>query len=233
MIAAVIVAAGKGTRMGGRLPKQYLSLQGRPILVHSLAAFQSVEKVDRVVIVLPPGDEKRFERLVLPYMEPGAVPEIVNGGARRQESVYNGLKALPDDIHEEDLVLIHDGARPLVTPELIESCIEGALKWRACLPVLGPSDTVKEISEDGNVLGTLERSMLGLAQTPQAFGLKLIRDAHHWAQQTGVRATDDAALLEKRGVKVKAIQGSADNIKITFAKDLFLAEAILKSRQAM
>ncbi len=231
MIAAVIVAAGRGDRMQTSTPKQYLELQGRPLIVHSLEAFASVALVDRTVVVLPPGDRERFRQLVFPHLGDIRPPQLVEGGAHRQESVFNGLSALPEDVTEDDLVLIHDGARPLITPELIARCIEGAGRRGACLPVLEPRETVKEIGGAGEVVQTIARQKLGLAQTPQAFSLRLIRQAHERARQAGLRATDDSCLAEMMGIRVASVAGDPDNIKITFPVDLALAELILKSRR--
>ncbi len=233
MIAAVIVAAGRGQRMQTSTPKQYLELGGRPLIVHSLAAFAAVSLVRKVVVVLPAGDQDRFRRIVFPHLGNIVPPSLVEGGARRQDSVLNGLAALGQADCQKDLVLIHDGARPLVTPALILRCIEGARRTGACLPVLEPRDTVKELDADGQVTGTLDRRRLGLAQTPQAFGLELIRRAHRRAKQAGITATDDAFLLEKLGVPVATVAGDPENIKITFPVDLALAKLIIKSRRKL
>ncbi len=230
MIAAIIVAAGRGDRMQTATPKQYLELQGKPLLAHSLVSFAAVSAVDRLVVVLPPGDEDRFRNVVLPHLGGIVSPKLVAGGACRQDSVFNGLAALPDDVSGDDLVLIHDGARPLVTPALIVRCIQEARRQGACLPVLEPAETVKEVDSAGNVVRTVDRQRLGLAQTPQAFGLKLIRQAHKRARQAGIRATDDACLLEIMGIKVATVTGEPENVKITYPVDLALAELIVKSR---
>jgi 2-C-methyl-D-erythritol 4-phosphate cytidylyltransferase len=222
MIAALIVAAGRGVRMGSRLRKQYVALAGQPILTHTLRAFDACALVDRIVLVVP-GEEMDFcrqEIVAAAGLRCAAV--LVAGGDRRQASVSNGLESIPE---QEGIVLIHDGVRPLVTGQLIEACIDGAQRWDACIPVVGVTDTLKRVDAQGNIEGTVAREALRMAQTPQAFRLSLIRQAHRLARQRGLQATDDAALVEQMGVAVRAIPGSATNIKITTALDLQRAEA--------
>lgn len=224
MITALIVAAGQGRRMGSTLPKQYLALGGRPILTHTLQAFDACALVERIVLVVP-GNEMDFCcREILTAADLRAMPLLVAGGARRQESVFNGLAAIPEN---EGIVLIHDGVRPLVSGALIRACIHGAQRWDACIPVLAVTDTLKRVDAGGRIQDTLARDSLRLAQTPQAFRLSLIKEAHRLGRQEGVQATDDAALVERMGVAVHTVAGEIANIKITAPMDLRRAEAYL------
>jgi 2-C-methyl-D-erythritol 4-phosphate cytidylyltransferase len=223
MIAALIVAAGKGVRMGMTLRKQYLPLGGVPILAHTLKAFDACARIEQLVVVVP-GEEMAFCRHhIMNKVALRAPVQWVAGGTRRQDSVCNGLEVLSD----EGIVLIHDGVRPLVSSALIASCIEGAQRWKACIPVVKVTDTLKAIDGQDNVLKTVSRQGLGMAQTPQGFEVSLIKQAHRAARLNGWEATDDASLIERAGGKVHTIAGSPVNIKITIPEDLRWAEAML------
>ncbi len=223
---AIIVAAGRGVRMRSDRPKQYLQIGRRPILFHTLKAFDQSRAIDCMIIVVP-GDDIEFCRkhIIAPAGLRAGV-RIVSGGARRQDSVCNGLGAIAE---KDGVVLIHDGVRPLVTKALIDACIQGAEKWGACIPALTPVDTVKRV-KDGVVERTLPRDNLRLVQTPQAFQLSLIRKAHREAKANGLAATDDASLVESMGEDVHVISGNQHNIKITTPFDLELAEHYLSIR---
>lgn len=226
MIDALIVAGGKGLRMKARQRKQYLLLCGRPILTHTLQAFDRCPAIQRIYAIAP-ADELEFCRQNI--QGPAELTkEIiwVAGGTRRQDSVWNGLRA----IHNPDgIVLIHDGVRPLVSQSLIRACVEGARKWGACIPVLGASDTLKRVNSAGYIEHTITREGIHMAQTPQAFRLALIRHAHETAIDNRWLATDDASLLERLGAAVHVVEGERRNIKITGPEDLELAETYLKS----
>ncbi len=227
MIAALIVAAGQGVRMGSTVRKQYLTMAGRPILAHTLKAFDTCVLVDHIIVAVPREQMDYCRREVLASLPLRCAPLLVAGGSRRQDSVSNALDAITE---QEGIVLIHDGVRPLVTGALIEACIDGARRWDACIPVVPVTDTLKQINACGVIEGTVPRDALCMAQTPQAFRLPLIRHAHRLARRHGWKATDDASLVEQMGVAVRSIPGSPTNIKITTPLDLQRAEAYCHSR---
>ncbi|RJQ68492.1 MAG: 2-C-methyl-D-erythritol 4-phosphate cytidylyltransferase [Desulfobacteraceae bacterium] len=226
MIAALIVAAGKGVRMGTGLRKQYLSLGGQTILAHTLKKFDQCPMVDHIVMAVPQDEMAFCRREIIDPLRMRAHTELVAGGARRQDSVCNGL----DVLTEEGIVLIHDGVRPLVSRNLIEACIQGAQRWDACIPVLGVTDTLKKINPQGHIEATVPREGLCMAQTPQAFRATLIKQVHQTARRNGWTATDDASLVERAGGVVHVISGSPINIKITTPDDLRWAETLLGSQ---
>lgn len=220
-VGAIIVAAGRGLRMGG-IDKLFASLGGRPLLAYTLAPFQACSRVDRIVLVLAPENQERGRQLVAEYAFQ-KVAAICAGGPRRQDSVRLGLSAL-GGLGETEWVLVHDGARPLLSVELIEQVLAAARQTGAALPALPLVDTVKQADNDGFVVRTLDRSGLWAAQTPQAFRYDLLRRAH---DQITADATDDAALVEALGTTVRLVPGSPLNLKVTRAEDLRLVEAIL------
>ena len=218
--AAIIVAAGSGARFGGSLPKQYLPLAGRPVLAHAIDRFVRSGAVERLVLVLADPDEARRHLGDLP----GSLPiEVVAGGADRQASVASGLER----VGSCDLVLVHDGVRPLVPPGVIVAVSEAAQRAGAAIAGRACPDTVKETA-GGRVVGTLDRSRLVLALTPQGFHTELLRRAHRAADRDGVRATDDAALVERLGLPVEIVDCPAVNLKITGPGDLELAECLMR-----
>ena len=226
MIYAIIVAAGKGVRMQADRRKQYLHIGRHPILFHTLKAFDKCRCIDRLIVVVPADDfDYCRNNIIAPAgLQTGA--QLVAGGNRRQDSVCNGLDAIPD---KDGVVLIHDGVRPLVSERLIEACVQGAQEWGACIPALTPVDTAKQVK--GNVVErTLSRDNLRFAQTPQVFQLPLIRKAHQEAKANKRSVTDDASLVEFMGENVHTIEGSRENIKITTPHDLALAEHYLSLR---
>lgn len=219
---ALIPAAGMGRRMKAGVNKQYLELGGRPILARTLALFDEHPRVDGI-IVISPADEIDFCRTeVVERFGFNAVQAIVAGGAERQDSVRNGLEGCEAD--PDDIVLIHDGARPLLPPALIDESIDTARRTGACVVGVPLKDTVKSVSS-GTIVATPERRTLWLAQTPQAFRLSLLREAHRRAAMDNFTGTDDASLVERLGHPVAMIEGSYRNIKITTPEDLILARA--------
>lgn len=224
MVTAIIVAAGRGVRMGLAVKKQYAELSGRPILSLSLSAFAGHPQVDRLVLVAPEEDFPFIRESVLPLVTPEKPISLAPGGAERQDSVYSGLEKLSPDC---ETVCVHDGVRPFVSHELISACIAAARAHGAAVAAVPASDTIKSADEEGFVSGTLDRGALWLIQTPQAFRASLLRAAHEKAREKGLRATDDAALAEASGVRVKLVPGSRRNIKITTPEDLVLARAII------
>jgi 2-C-methyl-D-erythritol 4-phosphate cytidylyltransferase len=226
MICALIVAAGQGLRMGAPQRKQYLPLAGRPILTRTLQAFDRIERIDQMVIAVPPSEKDYCENEIVANAGLKTRVALVEGGAHRQDSVFNGLQQLGD---AEGIVLIHDGVRPMVTAALINACIQGALQWDACIPAVAVIDTPKQIDDRGIIARTLAREHLRMAQTPQAFRLSLIHRAHTEARRLGLKATDDASLVEAMGVAVHVVDGLHENIKITTPEDLAWAEAWLRA----
>lgn len=223
MIYAVIVAGGIGSRMKAAVRKQYLKLGGLPILAHTLLAFDRHPDLDRIVLVVPEDDLIRCRADVLAPLCLAHDVQLVAGGRRRQDSVFNGLSAL--DV-SDGTVMIQDAVRPFVRVSLMNACLAGARKTGGCIPAIPPADTLKRVGGDGMIVGTLNRQQVRLAQTPQTFSLDLIRDAHQLAAQRGITATDDAAIAEGAGVRVTVVPGDPDNIKITTPSDLWIAKGI-------
>jgi 2-C-methyl-D-erythritol 4-phosphate cytidylyltransferase len=221
---AIIVAAGSGVRMKNLMRKQYLLLQNRPILAHTLSVFEKCTAISRIYLVVP---EKEFDfvhKKILAYCDGKKEIILVAGGKERQESVFNGLSALNDN---EKFVIVHDGVRPLILPRMIEDCLQGASEYRACIMGLPIRETVKQVNIDHFIQKTLSRDTLWVAQTPQAFQSDLLRKAHHKAINEKYLGTDDSSLVERLGIKVKMIRGTPCNIKITTPEDLVLAQSIL------
>ena len=226
-VNAVIVAAGKGHRMRHDRPKQFLPLAGRPLLLRTLDRFARVDVIRRVVVVTSAADRADC-RALLDADGPRTTPAVVvEGGARRQDSVRCGLAALDAAC---DIVVIHDAARPFVNVETIAHSIRAAAETGAALVATPARDTLKRVGLDATVSATLSRQDVWLAQTPQTFQVDLIREAHRRAQEQGVTETDDAGLVERLGRPVRVVPGDALNFKITTQDDLVLAEALLRTR---
>jgi 2-C-methyl-D-erythritol 4-phosphate cytidylyltransferase len=210
--------------MGG-LDKLFVPLGGRPLLARTLAAFQECASVDRIVLVL--AAENLARGLALTEEEGlDKVRTVCLGGGRRQDSVWEGLEGL-EALAPCAWVVVHDGARPLVTSQLIEEGLAAARETGAAVCALPAQDTIKRVDEQGRVLRTLERRRLWLIQTPQVFRYDILREAH---QRSRRPATDDAALVERLGYQVRVYLGSPRNLKVTTPEDLALAEALLKSQ---
>lgn len=222
MTTAIILAAGAGKRVGGDTPKQFQEVAGRPVLVHTLAAFEACEAVDAIVLV---GPEDRLETCAALSRQMGCrkVGAVVAGGAERQDSVRYGLAAVSD---ETRVVAIHDGARPLVVDEDITRVIEAALETGASVIGRPLTDTIKRVDGD-RVEETLDRKDLWGVQTPQAFELGLICEAHERAVSDGFVGTDDTVLVERLGKPVRVVEGNANNVKVTSPKDLARVEDVL------
>jgi 2-C-methyl-D-erythritol 4-phosphate cytidylyltransferase / 2-C-methyl-D-erythritol 2,4-cyclodiphosphate synthase len=218
-VAAVVVAAGRGLRAGGDLPKQYRRILGEPVIRPSIATLARHPALSAVQPVIHPDDAELYRPAVagLDVLPP------VNGGASRQDSVRAGLEAL--EPHRPDLVLVHDAARPFASPALIARAIAAAQASGAAVPVIPVADTVKTVDAAGIVTGTIDRSPLRLVQTPQAFGFAALLDAHRRAHKAGRDDfTDDAALAEWAGLKVTTFEGEAGNVKLTTSDDFIRAE---------
>ena len=223
-VIVLIPAAGLGRRMGSSVHKQYLCLQERPILAHTLSVFQRHPRVDHIYVIAP-ADQMEFCRRDI--IEPGGfskVRDVVAGGRERQDSVRLGLEACR--AQADDLVVIHDGVRPLFDGDLLDGVLKAVDVSGSCVVGVPVKDTIKEV-EDGFVVATPERKRLWAAQTPQAFRYREIMAAHRLAFEQGYCGTDDASLLEWQGKNVAMIEGSYRNIKITTPEDLLVAEAFL------
>lgn len=223
---ALIPAAGMGKRMGASVNKQYLQLAGMPIVARTLSLFENSPFIDGIYLVIPAEEIPYCREHVVEAFGFRKVLEIVPGGKERQNSVMNGLRALEGHAREEDVVLIHDGVRPFITPELLRESIDAARAAEGALVAVPAKDTIKTV-RDGIVTGTPDREGLWQAQTPQAFRFGIIYGAHRAAEEEGFLGTDDASLVERRGGKVRVVRGDYRNIKITTPEDLVLAEAFL------
>jgi len=222
---AIIVAGGSGKRMLHDRPKQYVPLAGIPILARTLTAFEKVPSVGRIIIVVPQDDIQYVKDEIVDRYRIGKARQIQAGGRTRQDSVKAGLEMIGDG---DDIILIHDGARPFVTQELIERSIGEAARNGAAVPVVPSADTVKMIAEDGSVQHTIDREILRLVQTPQAFRRQIVLDAFENAYREGFYGTDDASLVERMGMPVTTIPGLPYNIKITTPEDLLFGEFLLE-----
>lgn len=221
-VAVVIPAGGSGTRMGGRLPKQFLTLRGEPILAATVRRFASHPSVDLVVVAAPASHLARTRRLLRPLCRRTTF-NVVEGGAERQESVWRALQAIPESAA---IVLVHDAVRPFVTRGLVDDVLRATVEIGAAICARPIAETVKRVVE-GCVRETLDRRSLWLVQTPQGFRAGLLREAHDKARRDGVVGTDDAMLVERLGQRVGVVLGIAENIKITTPEDLRGARARL------
>jgi 2-C-methyl-D-erythritol 4-phosphate cytidylyltransferase len=221
--SAVIVAAGKSERFGGSTPKQFQVVCGRPLLAWTISRFEAASSIDRIMVVVAEEAILYTSRKVVDPYGFSKVVKIVSGGETRRESVWNGLNALPIST---ELVAIHDGARPLVASGDINRVVSVAASERAAILAIPATDAIKHVKE-GFVLNTLRRDSLYQAQTPQVFRYDLIMAAHREVEADPA-ITDDAALIEARGFKVRVVEPSSVNLKITARQDLLLAEAVLR-----
>ena len=227
-VGLLVVAGGRGSRLGADRPKQYLDCGGRPLLVHTLEALASSFPFSAVKVVIHRDDRALYDQAVA-YLTPGAAAALgapAIGGATRQQSVLAGLEAI--DAAEPDIVLIHDAVRPFPSPALIARAIEAAERHGAAAPGTPMSDTVKQVDSDGRVVATPPRSALRAVQTPQAFRFPLILAAHRRAAEAGVGdLTDDVAVAEWAGAPAYVFEGDPANLKVTTMQDLIAAEARL------
>ncbi len=225
---AIIPAAGWGVRMGSDKAKQFLLLDDRPILAVTLSRFQECRAVDGIILVIPEKEIEYCRRKIVEQYNLDKVFKIVKGGQRRQDSVRLGLEAAGKTCR---VVVIHDGVRPFVDPELIERVVTETRKHRAVITALPAKETVKELDERGFVVRTHDRQNIRLVQTPQAFHFKDIMAAHQQAKEEGwTDITDDALLIERMGIPVKVVQGTEQNIKITTPYDLALARQMIEAQ---
>lgn len=222
MIDAIIVAAGSGKRMKAKENKQFLKIEDKPIIIWTLEKFYNNKNIDNITVAIRKEDEKKMLSLFDEYNMKNI--QLVYGGKERQDSIENCL----DTIIHTDYVLIHDGARPFVSDEIINNCVNNCTKSSCCTGVLA-KDTIKIVDKDKNITSTPDRKYIWYAQTPQAFHIDIIREAYKYARETNFIGTDDASLVENLGYKVQMIEGSYNNIKITTTEDLAIAKYIAKS----
>lgn len=220
---AIIAAGGSGLRMGLAMPKQFAKLAGIPILVHAIRAFQDAPSVHAIIVVAPGNFLEQTEKLLAEHgLACGT--KLVPGGARRQDSVFAGLTSLPADC---EMVAVHDGARPLISPSLIERCILEAATHGAAIAALPVKDTLKSVGEENLIQHTVDRAKLWQAQTPQVVRRDWLEKAYEKTTADDFTATDEASLLEYAGLPIRVVEGAESNIKITRPEDLLIAEALL------
>jgi 2-C-methyl-D-erythritol 4-phosphate cytidylyltransferase len=226
-VSVIIAAGGMGKRMQSSEGKLFIEIGSFPMIALTVSVFESSEIIDDIILVVALDEIERAKKLVEKYGFK-KIRHIIQGGATRQDSIYNGLQVVSTDT---DIVVIHDGARPFVTKEIILEAISETRAYRAVIVGMPVKDTIKTVKDDRLVSNTLDRDFLWQVQTPQVFDYSLIKEAYERAKRLEIQATDDARLVERLGEKVKMIMGSYENIKITTPEDVKIAEAIIKSRQ--
>jgi len=224
MNVAIVVAAGKGTRLGGDRPKQFLELGGVPIIIHTLRQFERSKQIDEVIAVLPADETAGFESLARKF-ELTKLRGAIAGGASRAQSVRNGLNGIAD----AEIVAVHDGVRPFVTPAEIDSVVAAARENGAAILTAAVADTIKRL-EGERIAETVPRASLRRALTPQAFRFEILKQAYEQLDElesAGIDVTDESLLVERLGIEILSVQGSPRNIKITNEADLALANSLL------
>ena len=222
--AVIILAGGRGTRMQSDKSKQFIEVKGRPIIYYTLKRFEENKDIDKIILVLPEDEVAYCRENVLDKYEL-RVDTIVTGGAERQDSVYNGLKAAEG----YDIVLIHDGARPFVSDRIIEEGVKYAEEYGAAAPGVMPKDTIKVKNDENFSVSTPDRSSLVAVQTPQCFKYDIIKDCHDKIRENHIKVTDDTMAIENYGNKVYLFDGEYTNLKITTPEDLVMAEYLADS----
>ncbi|MDO5395719.1 MAG: 2-C-methyl-D-erythritol 4-phosphate cytidylyltransferase [Bacteroidales bacterium] len=215
----IVVAAGSGHRFGGDVPKQFRLLAGRPMLMHTIDAFRTALPDASIVVALSPDMKAYWASLCSEYKF--ASPPVAEGGGTRCESVYKALSALPSDIN---IILVHDGGRPIVSPELIHRVVAAATVSKAAVPAIPVTDSMRR-ADTGKAV---DRSIFRAVQTPQGFDAHILRNAYSAINCADPMLTDDASVVERSGVQVTMVDGDAHNIKVTLPGDIALAETLLK-----
>ena len=223
----LIPAAGSGKRMGANRNKLLLQVRSKPLIAWTLLAAEAASSISWIGIVSQSADWDDFKSIIADLKLKKTIA-LIPGGVTRQESVYNGLQALPTNAEQ---VLIHDGARCLVTPNLFDACSDAILHCSGLIAAVPVKDTIKVVDENGIITGTPERKQLWAAQTPQGFDVNLLKQCHAEGIRQGWEVTDDAALFEKCAMEVRIVPGEETNLKITTPQDLAIAEFILGHRQ--
>jgi 2-C-methyl-D-erythritol 4-phosphate cytidylyltransferase len=228
LAVALVPAAGRGLRMGGSIPKQFLALGGQPLILHSLRVLQASPVITEIVLAVPRNEMDYTLKEIVAKHHFTKVTKVVPGGHERQDSVRHALEAVHDDV---DVVLVHDAVRPFLTEHMVQEVVKAAWAKGAAIVALPMKDTVKQVRADHVIERTIDRGSLWLAQTPQAFRRHWLLAAHRKAHAEGVHATDDAYLIEWAGYPVSVVEGSGENIKVTRPEDMVIGEAILASRK--
>jgi 2-C-methyl-D-erythritol 4-phosphate cytidylyltransferase len=220
---AIIVAAGRGTRIGAGINKQFINIKDKPMLYYSLRTFSYNKYIDGIILVCAEDEIEYCKENIIYKYDISKVLKIVAGGKERQESVLKGLMAIDDC----EIVLIHDGARPFVNDDIIENGIKYAETYGACTCGISIKDTIKAIDSDGFCSGTIDRNRITSVQTPQCFKYNLIFSCHKKLAEEKIKVTDDTTVVEHCGNRVYLYEGSYDNIKMTTPEDLYMAEMIV------
>lgn len=226
-VAAVIVAGGSGKRMGMKIKKQFIELEGKAILAHTIEAFNKCEVIDEIVVVVGKEDIAKVKTEIVSRYDYDKVIQIIEGGTERQESVYNGLMAVTKEVQ---YVMIHDGARPFISQEILEKALIMTKEKHATVVAVPVKDTIKVVNGALEVEATPNRSTLWSVQTPQSFKKELLIKAYGYAKEKSLIVTDDSMLVEAYGKKVHVVEGDYNNIKITTSEDLVLGQAILMNK---
>lgn len=225
-VVGVILAGGRGSRMGAEVSKQFIEVDEKPIIYHTIKAFEKCNKISEIILVLPSNEIDYFKEKILNRFDFN-ISAIVEGGKERQDSVYNALKHIEDC----DIVLIHDGARPFVSLDIINNGIQFAKEFGAAAPGVMPKDTIKIKNHKSFSESTPDRSTLVAIQTPQCFDYKLIRQCHEKVKEQNIVVTDDTMVAEIFGNKVYLYEGDYKNIKVTTPEDLILCKEFIKQNQ--
>jgi 2-C-methyl-D-erythritol 4-phosphate cytidylyltransferase len=226
-VSAIIVAAGQSRRMGGDTSKQFILIDGVPVIVRTLKAFEIAERIREVVIAARQEDIPQMYALIQDY-EITKVKQIITGGETRQESVFRAIAQVDENA---DFLAIHDGARPLIRPQEIDLAVSAAVEHGAAALGVPVKDTVKQVDADGKIVDTPERSTLWAVQTPQVFSRALYLRAAEQAGEAAAQLTDDCQLIERTGAPVYLVRGAYANLKITTPEDVFAAEGILRATE--
>ena len=226
-VSAIIVAAGQSRRMGGDTSKQFILIDGVPVIVRTLKAFEIAERIREVVIAARQEDIPQMYALIQDY-EITKVNQIITGGETRQESVFRAIAQVDENA---DFLAIHDGARPLIRPQEIDLAVSAAVEHGAAALGVPVKDTVKQVDADGKIVDTPERSTLWAVQTPQVFSRALYLRAAEQAGEAAAQLTDDCQLIERTGAPVYLVRGAYANLKITTPEDVFAAEGILRATE--
>ena len=221
-VCAVVPAGGTGTRMGGTVPKQFLELNGKPILYYTLKTLQDCGIISELILVVP---EKEYDNACTDWLgKPEIVTKVVVGGEKRQDSVYNGFCEVSP---QTEIVLVHDGVRPFLSHQMIQESVDAAREYGAAITAIPVNDTIKRVDDSGLVSQTVDREGLWRVQTPQVFRYELLQEAFKKANSEKFYGTDEGTLIEHLGKPVKVVEGSEQNIKITRPEDLRLSEILI------
>ncbi|WP_313758341.1 2-C-methyl-D-erythritol 4-phosphate cytidylyltransferase [Tissierella sp.] len=226
-VSVIIAAAGMSNRMGSKINKQFIAIDGKPILAHTIEKFERCRYIDEIILVAKEEEIEYCRKEIVKRYKFNKVANIIRGGKERQDSIYNGILALSE---KTDIVLTHDGARPFVNIENIEDGIKGTTAYGACVIGVPVTDTIKVVGENKTIDNTPQRALLWAAQTPQCFLKHILIKGYERAISNGFIGTDDSSIVERIGYDVKMIMGSYENIKITTPKDIILAESLFKDK---